>query len=207
MDDFGEKKPTIFGNIHIVFYAFSICSPFSCFTWSLDFKGAEKVRRSGNRDLWSWSVSSDSNIRDPYFMVYTIIPIYNWVGFFIPYIIYPIYPKQLAFFLFSLLKCVSSDSMESHNIPNVFPCFFSRILWRIRANFSHPVRRSLKSCDQGTLGWFLELQPPSGPGQEASGGWDFDWKKQLVRQMLDAKSPNFDHEIMFRMAKTKIIPT
>ena len=53
------KIPTIFGNIHIVFYAFSICFPFSCFTWSLDFKGAEKVRRSGNRDLWSWSVSSD----------------------------------------------------------------------------------------------------------------------------------------------------
>ena len=116
------KIPTIFGNIHIVFYAFSICYPFSCFTWSLDFKGAEKVRRSGNRDLWSWSVSSDSNIGDPYFMVYKIIP-YNWVR-----ILHPLYniPKQLAFFFFSLLKCVSSDSMESHNIPNVFPCFFSR---------------------------------------------------------------------------------
>jgi len=32
-------------------------------------------------------------------------------------------------------------------------------------------------------------------------------KKQLVWQMPDAKSPNFGHEIMFRMAKTKIIPT
>ena len=94
------------------------------------------------------------HIGDSYFMVYKIIPIYNWVGFFIPYIIYS---KQLAFFLFSLLKCVSSDSMESHNIPNVFPCFFSRILPRIRDNFSHPARRSLKSCDQGRLDDFLNF--------------------------------------------------